>query len=1109
MKKSTFFRFYPLLTLMFFNFQDTLIAQTCVNNLLQNPGFESNLSSWQTALAEIATTPVASGTKSLKLCTQSGSATQTLAATAGKTYKIQYSAKTAGTNQNVLFGLKFLSASWQVLGSDYSSFDSPTSFTSNSIQKLAPTGTAWVEVAIYKQNNGCIYVDDMCLTESGVNPNPCSPDVTAPVIANCPANVNVTANVGATLAAVQWIAPTTTDNCTGTVNLTSTHPIGSNFPIGSTTVTYTAKDVANNSATCSFIVTVTSQNAGNGCVGNLLGNSGFESNNFDSWGIVGNPTIVAGGNGTSAKAVLLSPPSAYRIYQLKPATVGKVYEMRAFAKTTVSMSVGILAIKFFDASWNLIGDDITTTFSPTANFLEYSVNRVAPLGAVYIEATALGNTGSVLFDDFCLLENINFNPCLYDSNPPHFDSCPLDISLSTENNSAIVTYTEPHATDECEITLTSNIMGNDFPIGTNNVVYTAKDIAGNSSICSFTIQVIKDQSSCTDSPDINCPIAISKTIDVGELLGIDPLSNGNYAVYLEKNGLYFVTRNEIDKNGNLVKSEIIETDYKKYTVENNIVYFSTEIFKIPTSLTNFYNFGLVEAKRNGTNGWYIAGRSINANFNDSIYVFELDNSLNILKKRSLPNNDLDNYFLNPNFLIATNFGYIVGVKTPVPYFSAWTTLWFETGATDLIKKDFFENLISIKKAPFGTNLYLITSDSENRTFLNYGLSTGEYRRNKTLYEFSGQNNTDFKQIQNHSLVVNFGFFNGNIVSRNEKQIAENVASGFLYKNFNGIYTKTNLSNNTVVSTYNLPCKLIGAFPFENTDGSLAFFKRSNSLSWNFYKSNCSTNTNTGSDLEITMTANKTSVAQWNDVTYTINAKNTGNAPISAAVVKVGGCSNGTLSLFDNVFKLVYAGIPAAPTAGNYNYVTQDWTINNLAAGQQGVLTLKLFSTGTGEKKVIAFAKTQSPNDPDSQPAANPPANCAPTQDDEAVWTINQGQQLLASGVRAEDSDEEILFFEKIGFLSDYTLFPNPATEMVYIKMNTLPSDGVTQIHAATTIKLLNQLGKVEKLQEFSSINEDEIHEFSLQDVSNGVYFMQIETAGKRAVVKKLVVSRMY
>jgi hypothetical protein len=31
----------------------------------------------------------------------------------------------------------------------------------------------------------------------------------------------------------------------------------------------------------------------------------------------------------------------------------------------------------------------------------------------------------------------------------------------------------------------------------------------------------------------------------------------------------------------------------------------------------------------------------------------------------------------------------------------------------------------------------------------------------------------------------------------------------------------------------------------------------------------------------------------------------------------------------------------------------------------------------------------------------------------------------------------------------------------------------------------------------------------LQDVSNGVYFMQIETDGKRAVVKKLVVSRMY
>jgi Secretion system C-terminal sorting domain/Domain of unknown function DUF11/Concanavalin A-like lectin/glucanases superfamily len=550
--------------LAIYNAEKPVPPSTCTNNLLQNAGFESDLNNWTGLGGAIATAPnVATGSKALKLCTSGEIKQQLLPATAGKTYKLQYTAKTAGTNQNVLFGIKFLSASWQPLATEYTSFDSPAGFTTNFIQKLAPTGTVWVEISVIKQNAGCVYIDDLCLTDGGVVSNP-KPDLT---------------------------------------------------------ITDLVVDVAND---------------------------------------------------------------------------------------------------FFSAS--------------------------------------IANIG---------------------------------------NGDAIAT-----------------------------------------------------------SPNI---------------------------VILTK------------------------------------IYFSTDAILSPNDL--------------------YFGNSCGAGF------------------------------IGAGVLSIGCSGGFLGF---------------------------------IGNNPNGTYYLIAVIDQDN------------------------------------------------------------------------IIVESNETNNYKATAFQLV-----------------------------------NNTANGADLEITMTANKTSVAQWNEVTYTITAKNTGNAPILAAVIKVGGCSNGNLSLFDNVFKLVYAGIPAAPTAGTYNYVTQDWTINNLAAGQQGVLTLKLFATGTGEKKVIAFVKTQSPNDPDSQPAANPPANCAPTQDDEAVWTINQGQQLLASGVRAEDSDEEILFFEKIGFLSDYTLFPNPATEMVYIKMNTLPSDGVTQIHAATTIKLLNQLGKVEKLQEFSSINEDEIHEFSLQDVSNGVYFMQIETDGKRAVVKKLVVSRMY
>ena len=91
----------------------------------------------------------------------------------------------------------------------------------------------------------------------------CSPDVTPPTFVACPANISLTTT--GTTAVATWTAPTVSDNCTTmitpsvistpTAGLTS----GSAFPIGTTTVTYTAKDAANNNAIpCVFTVTVSS-----------------------------------------------------------------------------------------------------------------------------------------------------------------------------------------------------------------------------------------------------------------------------------------------------------------------------------------------------------------------------------------------------------------------------------------------------------------------------------------------------------------------------------------------------------------------------------------------------------------------------------------------------------------------------------------------------------------------------------------------------------------------------------------------------------------------------------------------------------------------------------
>ena len=85
-------------------------------------------------------------------------------------------------------------------------------------------------------------------------------DLEKPIILNCPTNITRTSDEGNCTANVSWTEPTAADNCTSSAGLIwgKSYTPGTEFPVGVTTVTYTAKDEANNiSEECSFTVTVT------------------------------------------------------------------------------------------------------------------------------------------------------------------------------------------------------------------------------------------------------------------------------------------------------------------------------------------------------------------------------------------------------------------------------------------------------------------------------------------------------------------------------------------------------------------------------------------------------------------------------------------------------------------------------------------------------------------------------------------------------------------------------------------------------------------------------------------------------------------------------------
>ena len=77
--------------------------------------------------------------------------------------------------------------------------------------------------------------------------------------------------------------------------------------------------------------------------------------------------------------------------------------------------------------------------------------------------------------------------CVNDSTPPLITGCPADIQTCQ----GAVSWTEPTASDNCGLlSFTSDhLPGSTFPSGTTKVTYTAKDIHGNISTCSFNVTV--------------------------------------------------------------------------------------------------------------------------------------------------------------------------------------------------------------------------------------------------------------------------------------------------------------------------------------------------------------------------------------------------------------------------------------------------------------------------------------------------------------------------------------------------------------------------------------------------------------------------------------------
>ncbi|MCF8274575.1 MAG: HYR domain-containing protein, partial [Flavobacteriaceae bacterium] len=363
-------------------------------------------------------------------------------------------------------------------------------------------------------------------------------DSEAPTV-SCVANQTRNTSSGCTYIHVgtSWDA-SASDNCGApsisfvlsgdtTGNISSTLD-GAVFNKGVTTVTVTASDTALNSDTCSFTVTINDNE--DPVIVNLPSNISV-NNDIDSCGAVitwTEPTATdncSGGSivqtaglangstfpiGVSTVTYTASDDSGNETIASFTITVNDNQNPEIACPSNISQNVvagtcgAVVTYTAPVGTDNCIGS-VTTQIGGLASGSTFPVGVTTNTFQV---EDASGNTTSC-----------SFTVTIIDNEIPVIVGCPSDIVQSNDTNScgAIVTWTEPTATDNCtpsgSISWTkSHIPGSLFPKGTTLVTYVARDASNNvSATCSFNVTINDTQLPVI----VACPANITKSTDLG------------------------------------------------------------------------------------------------------------------------------------------------------------------------------------------------------------------------------------------------------------------------------------------------------------------------------------------------------------------------------------------------------------------------------------------------------------------------------------------------------------------------------------------------------------------------------------------------------------------
>jgi HYR domain/Secretion system C-terminal sorting domain/Domain of unknown function DUF11/CARDB len=943
-------------------------------------------------------------------------------------------------------------------------------FRQNGSQPNAWGSLGYFEPDADSQNNNTLYPnvfeDDEAFYQAG-GASPCAPDVTRPVLTACPANINLTTT--GTSAVATWTAPTATDNCPGAVTVTFTHNNGQAFTLGTTTVIYTARDAANNTTSCSFTVTVTSTSTT--CAGNLITNPGFEfPNDLEGW--LFSPDIFPG---------TTTPGSTYagfrsrvicgsgQFYQTQPATAGSTYNLSAWVSATAGAAGGkLMYLRFLTSAFVPISTDFAEITLTT--YTQISLAKLAPAGTAWVEIGFFKDAASTpcfYVDEVCLNTG-TVNPCSPDVTRPVLTACPANINLTTAGTSAVATWTAPTATDNCpgSVTVTgSATSGTAFAVGATTVTYTARDVANNTTACSFTVTVTQNTNPC--SPDVTRPVLTTCPVNINlTTAGTSAVATWT-APTATDNCPGAVTVTGSATSGQTFAEGVTTVIYTARDAANNTTAcsFTVTVTSGNTTCTGnlaqnagFESTGIAWSTegttgsnattnpRTGTRAYSICGDgsrvyqtfsgSANVTYNLSAWALGTNGGAGVmyLKFMSSQYIPLATEFLALNAGTYTQFN----IAKLSPAGTAFMEVGFlRSGSAGCIVIDDV----------------CLTSGATNPCLPDVTPPTVVCPANQNL-QTTGTNIV--ATWATPTPTDNCTPSNGIVLSASQSS-----GSGFPLGVSTVAYTARDAANNTSLCTFTITVSQPGTG---------------------------------GADLRVTMTSDKVTVPQWGNFTVTVTIQNEGTATITSGGIQIGICdiANANLQPFNQTTQVVFAGGATTPTFGSWNpFQNQIWSFNNLLAGQTATLTIPLFTLGTSQKVVMAHAMAQTPNDPDSQPSLTRPANCLPTQDDEAAITINAGQALQSSNNTTPTVTDDV---------AAWLLFPNPASQEVFVRVD-------AEVQA---ISIIGQLGNtvqriVADTNAPMATDQNGMIRLDLSQIQTGMYHVRLDLVGKRSVMKKLVV----